>query len=701
MIPLVELSPLGTARSRLGEPAAGLAFPDSLRAGVREYDLPAESVSLAWEIARLAPGLSPEQGEALLVLALATLIAARQGSTRVPLADSPEETGQAPYLDSLTERLGLQPEKRAALSSLLAQSRLPGGGPAHGVLGVSGDYAPLILDGPFLYQQRMLFYEDRLSKELGARLRRKPLAIPGAKIKTALGDLLARPPEQAGAVVELSEEQQSAIRAALTSALTVISGGPGTGKTSIVLSILRALIRLGVPVESIALAAPTGKAAKRLEESIRKSLATVTRRDASDEAILASCPKPRTLHRLLGFYPSSGRFRHHENNRLSEKVVIVDECSMIDLFLMDQLVRSVADDARLVLLGDADQLPSVEAGAVFRDLLPPEPSTPADPRRRVVVRLTKNYRMDPSDPAGRAILTAAKLVNSGDGEALFTAGEGQEPLVAERLSAKDLAFEKIELLDGIEKAALREAFLDRWYAERVRGLGGGPCGPPNTLADFDKLIHKEYRQGAAGFSEADRADLARLQNHFDSFRLLCVTRSDARPTGAEAVNAVLHARALASRPSGEGDAFHGRPAFLPGEPVMMLRNDYERELFNGDQGLVLRVAEPGAASHRFMAVFPRGETFAAFHLDALRSDLELSYAITVHKAQGSEYDYLGLVLPESDLPLLTRELLYTALTRSRRSVVILGEKDLLQAAAKARIRRSSGIGEKLQGVVSE
>jgi len=685
---LVELTPLGTARSRFGEPAAGLAFPGSLRAAVAEYDLPSETVSLAWEIARLARGLSPEQGEALLVLALATLIAARQGSTRVPLADAPGEDGQAPYLESLAQRLGLEPETRAALDALLAQSRLPGGGPAPGVLGVSGDYAPLILDGTFLYQQRMLFYEDRLSGNLGGRLRRKPLAIPAAKIETALADLLARPPEQAGAAVELSEEQQSAIRAALTSALTVISGGPGTGKTSIVLSILRALIRLGVPVESIALAAPTGKAAKRLEESIRKSLSSVGRRDASDDAILAGCPKPRTLHRLLGFFPSSGRFRHHENNRLSERVVIVDECSMIDLFLMDQLVRSVADDARLVLLGDADQLPSVEAGAVFRDLLPPESSTRADPRRRAVVRLTKNYRMDPSDPAGRAILTAAKLVNSGDGEALFTAGAEKEPLVTERLSAEDLAFHKIEILDGVEKAAFREAFFDRWYAERV-------CG----MSDFDRLIHREYRQGATGFSEGDRAALARLQAHFDSHRLLCVTRSDARPTGAEAVNAVLHARALAGRPA--GGSVPGRPAFLPGEPVMMLRNDYERELFNGDQGLVLRVAEPGAPSHRFMAVFPRDDNFAAFHLDALRSDLELSYAITVHKAQGSEYDCVGLVLPESGLPLLTRELLYTALTRSRRSVVILGEKSLLRAAAESRIHRSSGIGEKLMTDVSE
>ena len=252
------------------------------------------------------------------------------------------------------------------------------------------------------------------------------------------------------------------------------------------------------------------------------------------------------------------------------------------------------------------------------------------------------------------------------------------------MSAQDLAFEAIELLDGTDKSVLREAFFDRWYGERVRGL-----------PDFDKLVRKEYRQGTAGFSESDCADLARLQAHFDSFRLLCVTRSDARPTGADAVNAYLHARALAARPAGDDAGPAGRPAFLPGEPVMMQRNDYDRGLFNGDQGLVLRVSEPGAASHRYMAVFPRGEDPAVFHLEALRADLELSYAITVHKAQGSEYEHVGLLLPETDLPLLTRELLYTALTRSRRSVVILGDRDLLQKAARSRIRRSSGIGEKL------
>lgn len=683
MSALVELSPLGTARTRLGKPAAGLAFPEFLRAAVREYDLPSESVALVWEIARLARGVSAAQGEAILVLALATLVAARQGSTRVPLSGAPEDEGEPPYLDSLGERLGLSPLQRTAMTSLLAQARVPEGSPARGVLGAPGDYVPLILEGPYLYTQRMLFYEGRLAAELGARLAGNPLAIPAVKIKTALADLLSRPPVQGGAPVALSEEQQSAVRAALISPLTVISGGPGTGKTSIVLSILRALVRLGVSVESIALAAPTGKAANRLEESIRKGLASVPRRDAADEALLAGCPSPKTLHRLLGFSPSSERFRNHENNPLSESVVIVDECSMIDLFLMDQLVRSVAPGARLILLGDADQLPSVEAGAVFRDLLPAEPAAAADPRRRAVVRLTRSYRMDPADPAGRAILTAAKLVNAGNGEALFSAGGEREPIVTLRRSADDLAFDRIELLAGGDSAALREDFFDRWFRERVRGL-----------PDFDRLIRKEYRRGSAGFSEIDRADLAKLQAHFESFRLLCVTRGAARATGAEAVNAYLHARALAARPAAD-EAGAARPAFLPGEPVMMQRNDYDRGLFNGDQGLVLRVSEPGAASHRYMAVFPRGEDPAVFHLEALRADLELSYAMTVHKAQGSEYEHVGLLLPETDLPLLTRELLYTALTRSRRSVVILGDRDLLQKAARSRIRRSSGIGEKL------
>ena len=677
-----DLHPLGTARSAIGEPAKGIAFPQPLQAAVGEYDLPAETVTLAWEIAKLASSASPAQKQAVLALALAALIAARQGSTRISLDAGAGKGADASDLETILVRLGMTAEEIGGVRGLLAEARRPGAKTVPGVLGSPGEYAPLILDGGCLYTQRMLFYEDRLSAALRSRLTAPPLELAAPEIEKALKGVLSHPAVQGGKPVALSEEQQAAVRAAATLPLTVISGGPGTGKTSAVLSILRTLVRLGVSVESLALAAPTGKAANRMEESIRKGLSSISRRGEADETLLAGCPEPRTIHRLLGYLPASGRFRHHENNPLSESVVIVDECSMIDLFLMDQLVRAVSPRARLVLLGDADQLPSVEAGAVFRDLLPPAGAGASDPRRRSVLRLTRSYRMDPAGPSGGAILAAAGRVNSGEAEGLFSSEEGKAPLIVERRSVSDLAFEKLELAGGYSRAA-REEFLDRWFEERVHGL-----------PDFERLARKEYRIGPSGFGQADREDLARLRNHFDSFRLLCVTRGAGRPTGAEAVNAALHARALLARPASEAASLL-RPAFLPGEPVMMLRNDYDRGLFNGDQGLILRVAEPDAPSHRFMAVFPRGEDSVVFHLDALRPDLELSYAVTVHKAQGSEYDYVGLLLPETDLPLLTRELLYTALTRSRRSVVILGDAALLSSGVRARIRRSSGIGEKL------
>ncbi|HEV8119016.1 MAG TPA: AAA family ATPase, partial [Thermoanaerobaculia bacterium] len=412
------LSPLGTARSAVGQHAAGVAFPEALRQAVREYDLPAETVTLAWEIAKLAREASPGQKSAVLTLALAVLIAARQGSTRFPLGGAGSPSRDQAHLDALMARLGISGADLEAVRTLLEEARNSGAsspaGPMAGVLGRPGEYAPLIVEGGYLYAQRMLFYEDRLSASLRARMKAPALEVSASEIEQAIAHILALPIFQNGEPVRLSEEQQSALGAALSLPLAVVSGGPGTGKTSVVLSILRALVRLGVPVEAIALAAPTGKAANRMEESIRKGLSSIPNREAPDQALLAGFPEPRTIHRLLGYIPAAGRFRHHENNPLSQRVVVVDECSMIDLFLMDQLMRSVAPRARLILLGDADQLPSVEAGAIFRDLIPARDAPAADPRNRAVVRLTRSYRMDPSGPAGGAILQAAAAVNAGE-----------------------------------------------------------------------------------------------------------------------------------------------------------------------------------------------------------------------------------------------------------------------------------------------
>ena len=221
------VEPARTARSRFGQPAPGLAFPESLRAAVREYDLPSETVALAWEIARLARNIAPEEGEALLVLALATLVAARQGSTRVPLPGAPEDEGPAPYLDTLAQRFGLAPEQRAAFAALLAAARRrtePGGG----VLGVPGITPRSSSTGRFSTSSGCC--STRTVRGRSARGSAETARGCRRKAEAAIADLLARPPEFAGVPVALSDEQQAAVGAALGSALTVVSGGPGPAK---------------------------------------------------------------------------------------------------------------------------------------------------------------------------------------------------------------------------------------------------------------------------------------------------------------------------------------------------------------------------------------------------------------------------------------------------------------------------------------
>ena len=644
------LTPDGTARALLDGEPAGARFPLKLRAALRDHDLGDEALFLAWELTGWPSGLAPGDRYALHRLVLASMVSVRQGSTRLPL----DAAGRARFLQPLYLALGGSDAELERAIALLGDSALAQ------IVGRPGDYKPLVVDGSWLYHQRILASEERLVEALQARLKGTATPRAPAPIDAALADVLARPAVQRGKQVRLSAEQQAAVRTALSAQLTVISGGPGTGKTSIVASLLRVLARLDVPPESVALAAPTGKAAYRMRESIERSLKAIAEPAAVDAAL--RCPDARTLHRLLGYSPrAGGRFLHHENNRLAESVVIVDEGSMIDLYLMERLLRAVRDDAALVLLGDADQLPSVDAGAVFRDLLPCTPSG---------VRLTESYRMDPIDPAGRAILLVARAMQAG------------QPLdgIETRATAGVLAFERVERVEASE----RTAFFERWWRERVRGSD-----------ELVALGQQMYRLGVDGaFADDDRQRLERLFDHVESARILCATRGGQPGTGAAWVNDLLHRRRVAdARMAGESEP----GALGAGEPVMMQHNDYERGLFNGDQGLVLRVATPHEPRPQHMVVFPRPDGHQAFHLEPLKPALRLSYAITIHKSQGSEFDHVAVLLPDEDLPLLTRELLYTAVTRSRRSVVIVGAQALLEAAAARQVRRFSGIADKLGG----
>jgi len=655
-------------RRELGAPKLHPAFPREWLEGASAWEDGAELLHLAWELARCAPDAQPGEARALVLLAFVALAGERQGSTRVPVR-GPQS---AAALAAVLEPLDTKPEDWQALSELVSAPSVR----VAPVLGSASEHKPLLLDGDWLSTQKLRAVEGQVGARLAARLAQADV-VGAAEAKRARDAVLARP----SGAVKLSDEQASAVEAALLRSLSVITGGPGTGKTAIVVAILRALGQLGVAPASIALAAPTGKAAQRLGEALRAQLSQIASPDSVDEALLAHPPEPRTLHRLLGHSPTHERTLHHERNPLVEEVVVVDEASMVDLFLMDRLLRALRPGARLLLLGDAEQLPSVDAGAVFRDLLP-NGSGSADPRARGAVRLTRSYRMDPQNPEGRSVLSVAQALQGGALPEIVDGGPLRPGVLRRRAKASELELSGVELLEADSGSEAQRAFLDGWQSRQHD-------------SELDALVRHAYVFGPDGVIAADRVNLERLFARAESSRLLCATRSERDLGGTGGVNAYFHARALAElQRQGE---LRGEPDFLPGEPVMVERNDYARGLWNGDSGLVLRGVDAREGRQRFMAVFRAGETFRAFHLDGLRGALSLAHAITVHKAQGSELDRVGLLLPARDVPVLTRELLYTALTRARRSVVIVGPLALLEQGARRTLGRFSRIGELLAG----
>ncbi|HEY6299130.1 MAG TPA: exodeoxyribonuclease V subunit alpha [Candidatus Binatus sp.] len=652
------------------------AFEAHLRAleiSVAGLNLAPETVHLAAELAALEPALGADERMALIALILVSLVALQEGSTRFPVTGPLSDAPMRRVLSALCADglgAGAIDAMTAAIRDLLQSNR------AAAVVGQGEDeYKPLLYVAPYIAHQSIYCCERELAIRLAALLSTRPEEQPNAeRLARALHDVIARPVIVQGKQILLSDEQRSVVTASARAGLTVVSGGPGTGKTSIVVAIMRLMVRLGVDPSQIALTAPTGKAAYRMGECVGESLMRIDQRDTVDQALLDAHIEPATIHRLLGYSPDSGRFRHHRNNPLSEKVVIVDEGSMLDVTLMERLTNAIQPGARLILLGDANQLPSVAAGSVFRALVSSADEGP-NPLAAASMRLEQNHRMKSDDAAGRSILLAARSINEGDTSLLSSIDDANAPIVMRRSSPKELALAGAEFL----AAAPREIglFLDRWYADRVQGG-----------TDIAESIRHQYIERDGGFDDADCVRLRRLFAHAAKSRILCVTR--VFETGAERINARLHSRAAES-----ADLAAELIPFVVGEPLIVLRNDYERGLFNGDNGILLWIRRSNGSQVR-MAVFPRGDNFVAFRLEALREFIELSYAMTVHKAQGSEFDSIAIVLPEKPIAVLTRESIYTAVSRSRMSVVIVGHESTLKQAIATRAERFSGLADRLK-----
>jgi exodeoxyribonuclease V alpha subunit len=659
--------------ARGGGRSAFAARMRALEVSVRGLNLVPEAVHLAAELAALEPALEDDDRIALILLILISLVALQEGSTRFPVTGPLSHAPMRRVLDSLCDEGSHEGDidKIASSIQVLLQSNS-----ASAVVGQHEDeYKPLLYIAPYIVHHNVYRCERELAIQLKTLLTTDVQEQPdAAKLARAIQDVVARPVIVQGRRIAMSDEQREVVASSARAGLTVVSGGPGTGKTSIIVAIMRLMVRLGVDPSEIALAAPTGKAAYRMGECISESLTRIDQRDDIDQALLDAHLEPATIHRLLGYSPESGRFRHHRNNALSAKVVIVDEGSMLDVTLMERLTNAIAPGTRLILLGDANQLPSVAAGSVFRDFVP-APGEGRSPLTESLRRLEVNHRMKTESAAGRSILHAARLVNHGDPDLLNSVDDSNTPIVTRRSSPGELIFAGVEFIATASRKL--GPFLDRWYTDRVHGDG-----------EIAELVAREYVERDGHFDDADCERMRQLFAHAGRSRILCVTR--VFETGAERINARLHSRAAEAA----GVAAERAP-FVVGEPLIVLRNDYERGLFNGDHGVRLWVRR-GDDSQVPMAVFPRGDNFVAFRFDALREFVELGYAMTVHKAQGSEFDSIAIVLPEKPVAVLTRELIYTAVSRSRTSVVIVGDESTLNHAIAARVERFSGLADRIK-----
>jgi exodeoxyribonuclease V alpha subunit len=644
------LQPRGTLRARFEARQEADMFR-RLGVGARSCDLGDEGLYLAEELVIADGWFGGRDPLTLGVLVLALMIAQRQGSTCLPL----DPRGHLKVLVGEIARLaGLTGEAPQLLKAIV---RLTGMPQFDSVVGTRDQRLPLIVDAGCLYTERSRWLEERVARRLADRL-----ATPVHDRAPILADLARRPTAAA-----LSDEQRRAVGLALGGALAVVTGGPGTGKTLVAATIVRGLARLGVG--PIALAAQTGKAANRLTQVIGEQLAQIREPGDADRALAAAPPVAQTLHRLLGY--RGERFAHHAQSPLPYGAVIVDEASMIDLELMDALLDALPASAPLILIGDAHQLPAIDAGQILADLANPDGAA-AD---RVGV-LAKSFRQDTGDRDGRAVYDAAAAVHAGEVQRLV---ERKHPLAVARTPGT-LGFAGVEWVDTTDArdptAEARQVAEALWH--HVEG--------PRALRVAERVFH--FSDGA--IATAERADLEALWALLGKARVLTVTR--ALPTGSVALNAHLHDLAL------ERMSVTGRPELVPGEPVMITANDYQRGLFNGDQGIIVR-ADEGLGRHHYRAVFRVAGELRPFAIEALRDRLELAWALTVHKSQGSELDAIALVLPHEDLPLVTRELIYTGITRARRAVAIVGGKKLLVEAGKRRALRYSGLENRLRGLV--
>jgi exodeoxyribonuclease V alpha subunit len=517
---------------------------------------------------------------------------------------------------------------------------------------------PLHLEGTTLYLDRLWADECQVASDLLARAVAPAAGVVAEVLEGGLSELFP-------AAVEPDLQRMAAATAVLRK-VSVVAGGPGTGKTTTVARVLALLESQAAATGSrpplVALAAPTGKAAARLGEAVHAGARELPVGPAVRTRLLAL--EGTTIHRLLGFNPGNRtRFRHNGLNRLPHDVVVVDETSMVSLTLMARLVEAIRADARLILVGDPEQLASVEAGAVLGDIVGPAARAPC---------------MD--DAARAQLATVTGQTVPGDAGRRSAIGDGI------------IVLRRVHRYGGAI-AALAEAVQrgDADGALAVLGAGDGEvqwisrdaaAEPPVPGLDEVRALAVD-----SGRTVIDAAGAGHAREAIDAlgrFRLLCAHRR-----GPEGVATwMTH---VANWLREEVPGFTTGTEWYVGRPLIVTENDYALQLYNGDTGVVIAVGDG-----RLVAAFERGGTVAEVSPTRLAA-VDTVYAMTVHKSQGSQFDVVAFVVPGTDSRILTRELLYTAVTRARERLIVLGSEESIRSAIERPISRASGLRRALWG----
>ena len=527
-------------------------------------------------------------------------------------------------------------------------------------VGRPGEVCPLILDDKNrLYLYRYWDYENFLSKSIKKRAHSPVAGLNFKQLKITLDRLFP------GFGPHETNWQKIAAAVASLKHFSVITGGPGTGKTFTVTKVLALLLeQVSGQKLQIYLAAPTGKAAARLKEAVEQAKSQMN----CDESIKAAIPSEAfTIHRMLKPMTGSPYFRHNRENPLMADVVVVDEASMVDLALMAKLLAAVPENARLILIGDKDQLASVEAGSVLGDIC------------------DRNVMHGFSAPFMKRIkeLTGEDLQHLAHGVQTTGTQSGLQDAVVVLQKSYRFAVGIGALSRAVNRADPEAAF------QMLADKNDKSISWQALKADKD-LFENLSRQIVSGYQSYLKtgdpaATLARLQR----FKILCALNIG--PLGVHAINKLAE-QVLRRQNLIPSDPMTENPWYA-GRPVLITRNHYPLGLFNGDIGVTLPDAEAGDDQ---LAVFFAGDSGEVRRFKPYQIPEHTTvYAMTVHKSQGSEFDEVLFILPDKDFSILTRELIYTALTRARKKISIWGSRTIIRNAIARQIERTSGLRDAL------